>query len=87
MKKLYEDKKEIRKVYLLNHAYEYGKNNEHEATKELGIYSSLEKAKEARKRYRKLPGFIEYNLNCFDIYGYELDKDLEWTEGFFDASE
>ena len=82
-------KKDIKtkKVYLLNHTYEYGKYNEHETTKELGIYSSLEKAKEARKRYRKLPGFKDYTINCFDIYGYTLDLDTEWNEGFFDATE
>lgn len=70
------------KIYLLVHVYEYGNDNEHEETKMLGIYSSMKNAEDAKKRYSNLDGFIKYDIECFSIYEYELNKDSEWTEGF-----
>ncbi|MFJ3308752.1 hypothetical protein ACIPSA_38060 [Streptomyces sp. NPDC086549] len=46
----------------------------------LGVYSSLAKAEERRKRARLLPGFAD-EPECFAIDEYTLDAD-EWTEGF-----
>jgi hypothetical protein len=46
----------------------------------LGAYSTLEKAKERRRRARLLPGFVD-GPECFVIDEYTLDED-EWTEGF-----
>ena len=74
-------------VYLLRHTYEYGEELEHETTKELGVYSSLEKAREAKKRYFLLEGFRKYPEECFFICEYQLDKDSEWTEGFVSTDE
>ena len=74
-------------VYLLRHTYEYGEELDHETTKELGIYSSLEKAEEAKKRYSPLEGFRDYPEECFFICEYQLDKDSEWSDGFFSWSE
>jgi len=74
-------------VYLLRHTYEYGEELEHETTKELGVYSSFEKAEEAKKRYFHLDGFSKYSEECFFICEYQLDKDSEWTEGFVSTDE
>ena len=37
-------------MYLLYHMYDYGKNNEHEEIKTLGIYSTEQQAMEAVER-------------------------------------
>lgn len=68
-------------VYLLQHAYQYGKNAEHEESKILGIYDTEEKAKEAAAHYQQLPGFRDFSDECFTIDQYELNKG-EWSEGF-----
>ena len=69
-------------VYLLRHTYEYGDENEHETTKNLGIYTTEEKANEAIKRFMSLEGFKNYPIECFVVEEYLLDKDMWWTEGF-----
>ena len=38
------------KVYLLEHAYDYGENLEHTEVKTLGIYESREKAEKANRK-------------------------------------
>ena len=65
------------KVYLLEHAYDYGENLEHTEVKTLGIYESREKAEKAISEYKLLPGFNE----CFHIGEYELNAG-SWLEGF-----
>ncbi len=72
------------KVYLLEHAYEYGKELRHTEVKTLGIYETKKLAEQAIWQYMKLPGFCDYGEECFFIDEYELNKG-EWTEGFFDA--
>ena len=52
----------------------------------LGVYSTQDLAEAAVERYRQLPGFTEHAAG-FDISGYELDKDSDWTEGFVDLSD
>jgi len=70
-------------LYNLVHIYECGEEgNEENEIKELGIYSSIEKAQEAIKRYFKLPGFNNYPIDCFFINDCKVDKDYGWTEGF-----
>lgn len=67
------------KVYLLEHAYDYGENLEHTEVKTLGIYESRVKAEISE--YKLLPGFNEYDDECFYISEHELNVGL-WLEGF-----
>lgn len=69
------------KLYLLQHAYEYGENSEHTEIKTLGIYESKILAELAVETYKHLPGFCEYREDCFHIDEYELNEN-NWTEGF-----
>ena len=69
------------KVYLLEHAYDYGENLEHTETKTLGIYESRQMAEKAVSKYKLLPGFNEYDDECFYISEYELNAG-SWLEGF-----
>lgn len=72
----------MKKFYLLYHAYEfaYGKEIKH-----LGLYSSLEQAEKAKKRYFRLSGFSEYPENCFCIDEFTPDNDNQWTDGFVNS--
>ena len=74
------------KVYLLEHAYEYGKESEHTEVKTLGIYETRELAQKAVEQYKKLPGFCDYSDECFFINGFELNIG-HWCKGFIDADE
>ncbi len=71
----------MKNVYLLQHTYFYGDNNEHEETKILGIFDSSDKAQAAISQYNKLPGFRDFSDECFSIDKYQLNK-TEWSEGF-----
>ena len=75
------------KVYVLSHVYEYGEDNEFDEVKELGIYSTKEKAEQAVDRYYALNGFNRYPRSCFQIDEQELDVDAFWTEGFMTYEE
>ncbi len=68
-------------VYLLQHTYLYGENDENEEIKILGIYDSKEKAQQAIIKYRELPGFKDFSDECFSIDEYQLNAG-EWSEGF-----
>lgn len=70
-----------KEVYLLQHAYSYGKSLEHEEVKTIGIYSSKETAQAVIEKYRFLSGFNAYDVSCFHIDRYILD-DSDWKEGF-----
>ena len=65
------------KVYLLQHSYEYEihKDIRTEETKVIGIYSSEEKAKETREKFKSKKGFNRFPSECFYIDEYELDKE------------
>jgi hypothetical protein len=65
------------KVYLLWHAHDL---DEEVDEKLLGVYSSQQKAENARLRVSCEPGFREHPKG-FQISRYELDTD-HWTEGF-----
>lgn len=69
------------KVYVLQHIYEYGEDNEYMEDKMLGVYSSEEKASEAIERYMLLEGFRDYPRECFYISKYSIDTD-SWIGGF-----
>ena len=71
----------MNRVYLLQHSYLYGENNENEETKILGIFDSREKAQDKIKEYIKLPGFKDFAEECFSIDEYQLNFG-EWSEGF-----
>ena len=70
------------KVFVLQHRYNYGENNKYTETKDLGVYSSKEKANENMMKYSELPGFKDYPQDCFVISEYVIDKDTGWTDGF-----
>jgi hypothetical protein len=65
------------KVYLLWHAHDL---DEEVDEKLLGVYSSQQKAEDAKLRLSDQPGFREH-VEGFGIDPYELDED-HWTEGF-----
>ena len=66
-------------VYLLLHIHEVNPGEEDE--KLIGIYTSQEKANEARNRAITWPGFRD-TPDGFLIEKYRLDED-HWTEGYF----
>ena len=70
-------------VYVLQHEYLYGENDEYSEVKMLGVFRSREDAEEAITRYKNLPGFKEFSDECFYIGEYELNKEL-WAEGFIE---
>ncbi len=70
------NEQQMKSVFPLWHVSSYKEDEE----KLLGIYDSIDLAKEAQKRFEKLPGF------CWDISGFCIDEyilgDDHWTEGF-----
>jgi hypothetical protein len=64
-------------VYLLWHDHDFDAEVE---VKLLGVYSSEQKAEDARLRVSNEPGFREHP-DGFQISRYEVDKN-RWTEGF-----
>ncbi len=70
-------------VYMLDH--EYTKENGNDEVKEIGLFSTRERAKTAMNRLKKKPGFRDYP-DGFKIYKYTLDADLAWTEGFVEGN-
>jgi len=71
-------------VFLLSHTYEYKHLDGYEEleNKNLGVYSTKQKAEEAAERYYKLPGFHKYSFDCFVIQKIEMNRDTGWEEGF-----
>ncbi len=64
-------------VYLLYHAHDLVEEVD---VKLLGVYSSEQKAEEAKQRAGNKPGFSAH-LDGFQIVQYEVDRD-EWTDGY-----
>jgi len=64
-------------LYVLHHAHDLEAEID---VKLIGIYSSEQKAEEAKLRALVLPGFSEYP-DGFHIDRYELDQD-NWAEGY-----
>lgn len=74
------------KVYLLWHIHELTDDfGAHDEEKMIGVFSSAEKANETIERLKVLEGFRDCPLKCFTVDEYEVDKPLNWTEGFFIA--
>ncbi len=71
----------MKSVYLLQHTYFYGNNDEYEETKIIGIFDSKAKAQETIIKYSELPGFKDFSDECFSIDEYHLNVG-EWPEGF-----
>lgn len=71
---------------MLQHSYEYGENNQYDETKFIGVYSSMEQAKQAIIRLQNITGFKDYPVDCFYIDEYRLDED-NWVEGFVTTEE
>lgn len=71
----------MNRVYLLQHTYFYGVNDEYEETKIIGVFDSKDKAQEAISKYSKLPGFKDFSNECFSIDEYQINIG-EWSEGF-----
>jgi hypothetical protein len=69
-------------VYLLQHVHEHKSGNED--VKLIGIYSSIVRAKSAKRRIERLPGFKDC-AQGFNLEPYRLDED-HWTEGFVDGT-
>ena len=61
--------------------HEYVMENGEDEIKNLGVYSTRERAQEAITRYWTLPGFRDHP-DGFKVYESELDRDGGWTEGF-----
>lgn len=68
----------MKKVYILEHVYEV---NEIEEIKFIGVFSSIENAKNAINELKNMQGFISLPIECFKIEGCLLDR-FEWKEGF-----
>ena len=64
-------------IYIVQHSYEIANCEE---TKFIGAFSTLKKAEKIVKKYKKLPGFKDYQDKFF-IDEYEMDVS-EWREGF-----
>ena len=75
------------KVYLLYHMYQRGDTYEDERWKLLGIYTGKKEYEEAIDRYYSLDGFNKYSRDCFIAVEYALNKDSEWTDGFFSSGD
>ncbi len=65
-------------VFIVEHIYE---KNEEEEIKFIGIFSSVELAKEAARFLFDKPGFRDHPFECFKIDKIKLDT-FEWKEGF-----
>lgn len=67
-------------VFLLSHSYELP-DDDAEAIKIIGVYSTRENAEAAVRRLLPQPGFCDHP-DDFVIDEYTLDDD-NWEEGFF----
>jgi len=68
----------MKKVFIVEHIYE--KDNQEEI-KFIGVFSSIELAKDATKFLSDKRGFRDYPLQCFKIDEIKLDN-FEWKDGF-----
>lgn len=66
-------------VYALLHEYENEQGEDE--VKEIGLFSTKERAQEAIRPLLEKPGFRDHPYG-FKIYECRLDNDLAWTEGF-----
>lgn len=67
-------------VFEVYHEYDDYPSSNREFLKFIGVYSTLQKAKDAMRRTAELPGFSDY-LDGFSISKCQLGK-AGWTDGF-----
>jgi hypothetical protein len=70
------------KVYILYHIREI---DDEEEVKQIGVYSSRERAEEALQRVKPKPGFRDH-VEGFHISEVTVDRD-SWVEGFISVEE
>ena len=68
----------MKSVYYLQHEWFDG---EYDYPTDIAVYSTLEKAETALKKFKKHPYFASHPEG-FTISEYEINED-NWTEGFF----
>lgn len=71
--------------YQLYHIYEDDKSRE-DIIKFIGVFSSKKKANDVINNLAKLPGFINYPKNCFQIFKSNVNI-YGWKEGFISWNE
>jgi hypothetical protein len=71
----------MKTVFLLQHSYDVGENDEYEETKIIGVYTSQAEADQAIHRLKDKPGF-RYKPEAFGVIALELNKDQFWAEGY-----
>ncbi|MEI3163913.1 MAG: hypothetical protein V8S74_11150 [Lachnospirales bacterium] len=54
-----------KKVYILSHGYSYGEDLYYDKSRILGVFYTEKEAKEAIKKYKDLPGFNKFDMECF----------------------
>ncbi len=69
------------KKYIYRVIHVYLVDNEYSEIKDIGIYSSEEKANQAIDASIRLPGFRDYPRDCYKIKRYEVDDFTEWLNG------
>ena len=52
-------------VYILSHGYSYGEDLYYDKSRILGVFYTEKEAKEAIKKYKDLPGFNKFDMDCF----------------------
>lgn len=70
-------------VFAVEHIYE---KDEIEEIKFIGIFSSIERAKDAIKFLYDKPGFRDHPFECFKIDKVKVDA-YEWKDGFISWEE
>lgn len=70
-----------KKVYILLHGYSYGEDLFYDKSRILGVFYTEKEAKDAINKYKDLPGFNKFDMDCYCIDKYKFDK-MEWSSGF-----
>ncbi len=66
-------------VFILFHVHEF--EDGHEDVKIIGVYSTEERARQARERVKDQPGFRDHP-ECFEISEHQVDGRDDWPEGY-----
>lgn len=73
------EKLEMKSVYFLYHLDEQ-RSDGFQPRKLVGVYSTMQRAQEALRRYHDKPGFKDHP-DDWRILEHEMDRD-DWTKGF-----
>lgn len=75
------------KLYMLQHEYEYTyENGIFDEVKLIGIFSSLQKAEDAKNLLKNKKSFKDFPDSCFIISDIEIDS-IDWVKGFIPTEE